>query len=243
MDLLAFPLGERTVGAGDVGQHGGEVDRLAPDRDVERVHHGVGDQVVDHTGELRGRAADMGELLPDLVDRHRPDGGKLVEHLGAAEDDGQRILEIVRDGAQHLVLELVGASKPGPLQGQAVIGGGQGAGAVAHALLELHCRVVELLVENDVVEGDGQAAAEHLHQRAVGGGQRPPRLQQHDHLAPGGGADVEHRHLRLELVRAALERIPHHLPQFGFERGSTIGPGHIAIAAGAGQNRRTSPAP
>ena len=47
------------------------------------------------------RAAFSGSLLG---------GEQLVQHLGAAEDDAERILQIVRDGAEHFALEGVGAS-------------------------------------------------------------------------------------------------------------------------------------
>ena len=39
-------------------------------------------------------------------------GEELVQDLGAAEDDAERILQIVRDGAEHLALEGVGALQP-----------------------------------------------------------------------------------------------------------------------------------
>ncbi len=37
---------------------------------------------------------------------------QLLQHFGAAEDDAERVLQIVGDGAEHLVLEGVGALQP-----------------------------------------------------------------------------------------------------------------------------------
>ncbi len=92
MNGLLLLLGQRPVGRYDLAEHGGEIDRLIADRDVERIHHGVGDQVVDHFGQLPGGGADVAELILDLVERDRRHGGELVEHLGAPENDAQRIL-------------------------------------------------------------------------------------------------------------------------------------------------------
>ena len=78
--------------------------------------------------------------------------------------------------------------------GQALVGRRQLARALAHPLLQPDVGLVQLLVEDDVVEGDRQAAAEHLDQRAVGR-RRAARASpaRHDHLAAARGADVEHR--------------------------------------------------
>jgi hypothetical protein len=88
-----------------------------------------------------------------------------------------------------------------------MIGGGQRPGAIAHALFEAYGRIVELLVENDVIECHRQPAAEHLDQRPVGGRQRPRGLQQHDDLAPAAGFHVEHGKLGLKVVGVPREGV------------------------------------
>ncbi len=49
----------------------GDVDRLPPDADVERVRHGVGQQRIDHADQALGRIADMLDLRAHLVGRDR----------------------------------------------------------------------------------------------------------------------------------------------------------------------------
>jgi len=72
---------------------------------------------------------------------------------------------------------------------------------------------MQLLVEDHIVERDREPAAEHLHQRAVGWGQRTRRLQYHDNLAAGRGPQVEHESLGWNSMRAALESALDCLPQ------------------------------
>ncbi len=140
------------------------------------------------------------------------------QHFGAAEDHAERILQIVGDGAENFVLEAVGALQPQPLRRQPAVGLHQRAGALGDAVLELGVGLVQLLVENDVVEGDRQPAAENLDQRAVGIGQRALRLQHHDDFAPAAGAHVEHGAVIGELILAALERGFHQLAHVRIER-------------------------
>jgi hypothetical protein len=61
----------------------------------------------------------------------------------------------VGDGAEDLALEGVGLPQPGPLRGQAAVGGGQILRACGDALLEPRVGALQLFVQNDVVEGDG----------------------------------------------------------------------------------------
>ena len=60
----------------------------------------------------------------------------------------------MRDGAEDLTLEGIGLPQPRPLRSEAAIGVGQFLGACGDALLESRVRPLQLLVENDVVEGD-----------------------------------------------------------------------------------------
>ncbi len=131
----------------------------------------------------------------------------LGQHLGAAEDDAKRVLQVVGDGTENLALEGVGALQPRPLRRQPRIGLGQLAGALAHAVLEVGVGLLQLLVEDDVVEGDRKPAREDLDQRAVGVGKLLRGLQQHHELAAAAGADIEHRAAGQELVVAAPERL------------------------------------
>ena len=50
MDGLVLLLGERPVRGNDLAEQAREVGRLAFDGDIEGIHHGVRDQVVDHPG-------------------------------------------------------------------------------------------------------------------------------------------------------------------------------------------------
>ena len=195
-DGLLLAGGERPVGLGHLLHQDGDVDRLAPDRDVERVGHGVGHQVVDHLGEPVGGVADIGDLRLHVVVERAGAGDHLLEDLGAAEDDAQRVLQVVGDGAEDLALEGVGLPQPRPLRGEPAVGVGQVLRALGDPLLEAGVGRLQLLVEDDVVEGDGEPAAEDLHQRAVGVGEVARRLQ-HDHdLAAAHRLDVEHRAAR-----------------------------------------------
>ena len=181
------------------------VDRLAPDRDVERVRHGVRHQIIDHLGEPIGGVPDVADLALDVVVERAGGGDHLLQYLGAAEDHAERIFQIVGDGAEDLALEGIGLSQPRPLRGQSAVGGGEILSARSDAVLEPSIRALELLVKDDVVECDGKAAAENLDQRAVGAGEMTCRLQ-HDHdFAPAQRLDVKHRPTRRKPVMAAGE--------------------------------------
>ena len=158
------------------------------------------------------------------------------QHFGAAEDHAERILQVVGDGAENLVLEAVGALQPQPLRRQPAVGLHQRAGALRDAVFELGIGLVELLIENDVVERDRKPAAENLDQRAVGFGQWPLGLQQHHDLAPAAGADVENGAVIGKFVLAPPEGGLHHRPQVGVERFGSGGADEAAIAARAGQH-------
>ena len=97
---------------------------------------------------------------------------------------------------------------------------------------------LELLVEDDVVEGDRKPAAEDLDQRTVSLRQLPLGLQQHHDLAPAAGADVEHGALIDEFVLAAPKGGFDHRAQIGIERLGTCGADETAVAAGARQHRK-----
>ena len=148
-----------------------------------------------------------------MLSLEEPARDQFGQHFGAAEDDAQRILQIVGDGAENLVLEAVGALQPQPLRRQPAVGLHQRAGALGDAVLELGIGLVQLLIKDDVVEGDRQPAAEDLDQRAVGLRQLALGLQQHHDLASAAGADVEHGALIDEFVLAALEGGFHHRSQ------------------------------
>jgi hypothetical protein len=111
----------------------------------------------------------------------------------------------VRNGAEDFALEGIGLPQPRPLRCQPAVGGGQILRARGDALLESRVRALQLLVENDVVEGDGQPAAEDLDQRAVGAGETSRRLEHDDDFTAAHRPDVEDRAARGELVMAAGE--------------------------------------
>jgi len=79
-----------------------------------------------------------------------------VQHLGAAEDDAERVLQIVGDGAENLVLETVGALQRQTLRRQAAVGLHQPRGCAGDAVLELGVGFVQLLIKDDIVERDRQ---------------------------------------------------------------------------------------
>ena len=122
----------------------------------------------------------------------RAGADQLGQHFGAAEDDAERVFQVVRDGAENLVLEAVGALQPQPLRGKPAVGLHQRAGALGDAVFELGVGVLQLLVEDHVVERDREPAAEDLDQRPVGLRQIALGLQQHHDLAAAAGADIEH---------------------------------------------------
>ena len=175
--------GKRLIGIGHFADQCGDIDRLAADGDVEGVRHRIRDQVIDHRGQTLGRVANMVDLGVDVV-AGGGGGDQFGQHFGAAEDDAQRILQVVGDGAENFVLEAVGALQPQPLRRQPAIGLHQRAGALGDAVLELGIGLLELLVKDDVVERDRKPAAEDLDQRAVGLRQWPLGLEQHHDLAP-----------------------------------------------------------
>jgi hypothetical protein len=161
---------------------------------------------------------------------------ELGQHFGAAEDHAERVFQVVGDGAENFILEAVGALQSQPLRRQPAIGLHQRAGALRDAVLELGVGLIELLIENDIVERDRQPAAEDFHQRPVGVGQIPLRLQQHHDFAPAAGSDVENAAVIGELMLAALKGCFHHLPQIGFERFRSGRAGEAAVAARPGQH-------
>ena len=117
MNGLVLLFGKPAVRDDDFTEHGGEIDALAPNRDVECVHHRVRNEIVDHLGQLRGGRTDMAELVAQLVEWDRGSGRELLHQFGAAEDDAQRVAEIVGDGAKNFVLERVCPPQPRPLPG------------------------------------------------------------------------------------------------------------------------------
>ena len=165
-----------------------------------------------------------------------PVADQFGQHFGAAEDDAERILQIVGDGAENFVLEAVGALQPQPLRRQPAVGLHQRAGALGDAVLELGVGLVQLLIEDDIVERDRKPAAENLDQRAVGLGQLALRLQQHHDFAAAAGANIEHGAVVGEFMLAPLEGGFHHRAQIGIERFRSGGADEAAVAAGAGQH-------
>ena len=99
-----------------------------------------------------------------------PVADQFGQHFGAAEDHAERVLQVVSDGAENFVLEVVGALQSQPLRRQPAVGMHQRARALRDALLQLAVGVLKLLIEDYVVERDRQAAAEYLDQRPVGVG-------------------------------------------------------------------------
>ena len=82
-------------------------------------------------------------------------GDLLFEHLGHAEDAGERGAQLVADHGQELVLELAGALEFG--EGSLQVGG-----ALRHALLEHDVGVVQQLLVQLLV-GDVAVDADHAH--------------------------------------------------------------------------------
>ena len=142
----------------------------------------------------------------------------------------------MRHGAEDLVLEAIGALQAQPLRRQPAVGLHQRAGTLRHAVLELGIGGVQLLVQDHIVEGDRQPAAEDLDQRTVGFRQLPLGLQQHHDLATGAGADVEHGALVGEIMLAAAEGVLDHQPQIGIERLRRRAADEAAVAARSRQH-------
>ena len=130
---------------------------LVPDGNVESVRHGVGHQRVDHADQALGRI--RGCARPGRARCRSATGvdvDELVHDFGAADDDAERILQVVRDLAEDLALERVGVAQPLPLRLEPPVGGGELARALHDPLLEARVRALQLLVEDDVVESDRQ---------------------------------------------------------------------------------------
>src|SRR3954470_822021 len=121
-------------------------------------------------------------------------------------------------GAENLVLEAVRALQPQPLRRQAAVGLRQRARALGNAILELAVGLVQLLIQNDVVEGDRKPAGKNLDEGTVGFRNGTLRLQQHDDLAPAAGARIKSAAVVGEFVFAALESRFNKLPQVRIER-------------------------
>ena len=180
----------------------GDVDRLAPDGDVERIRHGVGDEIVDHLGELVGGVADIGELRQHVF----------VGRAGARRSSPSMISvrpRITPSGffRSWATVPRISLLKVLACRSRAHCAASRRLAAVrscvrcGDALLEAGVRALQLLVQNDVVEGDRQPAAEDLDQRAVGVGEVARRFE-HDHdLAAAQRPDVEHR-ARAPRIRA-----------------------------------------
>ena len=192
--------------------------------------------MIDHRGEASRRIANVRDLRAEAFARGvRAD--QFGQHFGTAEDHAERILQVVSDGAENFVLESIGALKPQPLRRKAAIGQHQRARALRDAVLQLRVGFVQLLIEDHVVEGDRQPAAEDFHQRAIGFRERALGLQQHDNLATAAGADIQHRALVGELVLATAECFLDHLPQIGVERSRPRVADEPAVATGACEHR------
>jgi hypothetical protein len=164
-------------------------------------------------------------------------GDHLLQYFGPAEDHAERVFQIVGDGPEDLALEGIGLSQPRPLRGEAAVGGGEILGTRRDTFLEPGVGALELLIENDVVEGDGQPAAENLHQRAVGAGEMTRRLEHHHDFAAAQRLDVEHRSARRELVMAAGECLLDQVPQVVLDDLGDLAADEAAVAARSGEHR------
>ena len=154
-DGLFLARGERPVRLRHFLHQGGDVDRLAPDGDVKGIGHRVSHQIVDHFGEPVGRVADIGDLHFRVIAERAGRGGYLFQYFGSAEDHSERVFQIMRDRAEDLALECVRLSQPRPLGGKSAIGVRQLLRARSNALLEPCVRPLQLLIQDDVIEGDG----------------------------------------------------------------------------------------
>ena len=203
LDGLLLAGSKRPVRLRHLVHQGRDIDRLAPDGDIEGVGHGVGDQVVDHPGEPIGGIADVLDLRLHILVERAGGSDHLLEDLGAAENDAEGVLQVVRDRAEDLALESVGLPQSRPLGGKPPVGGHQFTRSVGDALLEVCIGPLQLLVQAHIVKGDREPAAENLHQRAVGIGEVARCLQHDHHLAAAQGPDIEHRAALGEFMPAA----------------------------------------
>jgi len=88
-------------------------------------------------------------------------GDQFGQHFGAAEDHAEGILQIMRDGAEDLVLETRWrACNRSHCADSLRFGLHQRAGALGNTVFELGVGLVQLLIKNDVVERDRKPAAE-----------------------------------------------------------------------------------
>ena len=112
LDRLLLAVGKRAVRARDLGDERAEVDRLACGsgcraRRSSRRRSGRRPCSVRRFAESRiwpicAAAASFARRLR---------GKELGQHLGPAEDDAERVLEVVGDGAEDLALEAVGVAQ------------------------------------------------------------------------------------------------------------------------------------
>src|SRR5262249_30889307 len=104
-------------------------------------------------------------------------------------------------------LERVGLPQPRPLGGEPAVGVGQFLRARGDALLEARVRPLQLLVQNDVVEGDGEAGSKKIDKGGGCGGGGGAGVVDRGRLAGAHGPDVEDRSTQREFMVAAGERL------------------------------------
>ena len=119
-----------------------------------------------------------------------------------------------------------------------MIGGCQFARARRHPLLELIVCLLQLLIENDIVEGDRQAAGENLNQRPIRRRKILFGLQENDDLTAASGAHVEHRLPILELVMTAMKGRLDQVAQVRIETAVSRRLDKSAVASRSGEDRK-----
>ena len=118
-------------------------------------------------------------------------GQHALEHLGATQNDTQRITQVMGHHAENFVFEGIGALQLQPARREPMIGAGQVARAIRYPLLQLRIGILQLLIKDDIVEGHRKTAGKDLDQRAVGSRQLAWGFQQHHHFASAGGLYIE----------------------------------------------------
>ncbi len=207
-DRLALGIGERPVRLADLPGEAREIHWLAAQADVEGVGHRVRHQTVDHRRQSLGARAYVPHLRAHLL-RIAVQVDEVRQHLGPAEDHRQRILKIVCDGPEDLGLQAIGPTQIRSLQIQPPVGTDQFGRTLDDTLLQIGIRSLKSLVEDDVVEGDRQAAREQGDERPIRFRELAIRFDQRDDLTTARRIQIKGRPMLAEAVAALGEGTLH----------------------------------
>ncbi len=144
--------------------------------------------------------------------------------------------QIVRDRAEDLGLEAVGAPQVRALQVQPAVRPDQLRGPLDDPPLQVGVGLLQPLVEDDVVERDRQPAREQGDERPVRLGELAVGLDQRDDLAAARRVQVQGRPVLAEAVAALGEGPLNEGLHPLLQRPGRLAPGIVAVAAGPGQD-------